>query len=89
MLAFVKMDPSLKILAFAGARELLGTAEMTLPVEGGETVAIVMDRLCQRYPQLEAYRGCMRVAVNEHYAKDEDPVAAGDELALIPPVAGG
>ena len=34
-------------------------------------------------------RASIRVAVNGTYAAPEDPVAYGDEVALIPPVAGG
>jgi molybdopterin converting factor small subunit len=30
-----------------------------------------------------------RLAVNQRFATDAQPIAAGDELALIPPVAGG
>jgi molybdopterin converting factor small subunit len=29
------------------------------------------------------------VAVNQRYAKPEQPLAPGDEIAIIPPVAGG
>lgn len=83
------MDPSIKILAFAGARDVLGAAELNLALKAPQTVAEVMDRLCQLYPPLVAYRGSLRIAVNEHYAKDDDAVRAGDEVALIPPVAGG
>jgi len=52
-------------------------------------VATLLDRLCARHPELDAYRPIVRVAVNGVYAAASDPVAAGDEVALIPPVAGG
>ena len=83
------MNPRVKILAFAGARDVLGAAEVELPLQSATTVADVMNRLCQKFPNLEAYRSSLRVAVNEHYAQPSDVVRAGDELALIPPVAGG
>jgi molybdopterin converting factor subunit 1 len=79
-----------KVLAFAGARELIGAAEVEVEVDSPHfTVAAVLDRMCARYPGLHAYRPIIRVAVNGAYAADTDPVAAGDEVALIPPVAGG
>lgn len=31
----------------------------------------------------------VRVAVNQDYAQGDDPVTAGDEVALFPPVTGG
>ena len=79
-----------KVLAFAGARELVGAAEVEVEVDSPHsTVAELLDRLCDRYPGLQAYRPIIRVAVNGAYASDGDPVVAGDEVALIPPVAGG
>ncbi len=53
------------------------------------TAGQLMDQLCERYPALTAYRGITRLAVNGRYAEDDTPVADGDEVALIPPVAGG
>ena len=54
------MNPSVKILAFAGARDVLGAAEMELALQGATTVADVMNRLCEKFPNLEAYRGKLR-----------------------------
>jgi len=79
-----------KVLAFAGARELVGAAEVEVAIDSTPfTVATLLDRLCARHPELDAYRPIVRVAVNGVYAAASDPVAAGDEVALIPPVAGG
>ncbi len=79
----------MRLLAFAGARDVLGAAEasfaMTLPCTAGE----LLDEVCRRHPALAPWRGSLRVAVNGAYALATDPVAAGDEVALIPPVAGG
>jgi molybdopterin converting factor small subunit len=36
-----------------------------------------------------ANREAIRVAVNQEYAQPGDPVKAGDEIALFPPVTGG
>ncbi len=84
------MSGVVKVLAFAGARELVGAAEVEVEVDPPHcTVAELMDRLCARYPGLESYRPIIRVAVNGDYATPSQPVVAGDEVALIPPVAGG
>ncbi len=84
------MSRVVKVLAFAGARELIGAAEVEIEVEPpGCTVAELMDRICARYPGLEGYRPLIRVAVNGGYATPSQSVVAGDEVALIPPVAGG
>ena len=77
------------MLAFAGARDVVGAAELDLPLDGAGTARELLDRVCARWPGLEPWRGALRVAVNGAYAAHDDPVRAGDEVALIPPVAGG
>jgi molybdopterin synthase catalytic subunit/molybdopterin synthase sulfur carrier subunit len=83
------MPSVVKVLAFAGARDVLGAASIDLDLAGATTVGSLVDRLCLACPALAAYRPSLRVAVNERYARDGDPVGPGDEVALIPPVAGG
>lgn len=81
------------MLAFAGARDAIGATEVELSLDGsaidGATAADVLRLACARFPALSPYRGCLRVAVNGAYASPATRVAAGDEVALIPPVAGG
>jgi molybdopterin converting factor small subunit len=81
------------MLAFAGARDAIGAAEvdlaLDLTLDGGATADDVLRLACLRYPALEPYRACLRVAVNGTYATATTPVSSGDEVALIPPVAGG
>ncbi|MFT3771242.1 MAG: MoaD/ThiS family protein [Minicystis sp.] len=83
------MSQAVKLLAFAGARDVLGTAETTLPLDAPCTAAELLAEVCRRWPALEPWRGAIRVAVNGTYAAADDPVRGGDEVALIPPVAGG
>lgn len=77
----------LTVLLFASWAEALGgpTVRLSLPV--GATVADVLRAAADR----AAGRSLPRpmVAVNHKYAKPETPVREGDEVALIPPVAGG
>jgi molybdopterin converting factor small subunit len=78
-----------RVLAFAGARDVLGTSELLLPIDGTCTAADLLGRVCEQFPRLEPYRRSIRVAVNGAYAQWGDEVRGGDEVALIPPVAGG
>ena len=80
---------AVRMLAFAGARDVLGVAEVRFPLGAPCTAAELLEEVCRRYPALEPYRRSIRVAVNGVYAAAEDPVTYGDEIALIPPVAGG
>lgn len=83
--------PPLRVLAFAGARDAIGAAETTLEAAAlaSPTAGAVLDAMIDRHPGLAPYRSSLRVAVNGAYAALGDPVAPGDEIAIIPPVAGG
>jgi molybdopterin synthase catalytic subunit/molybdopterin synthase sulfur carrier subunit len=83
------MSASVKVLAFAGARDVIGASEVQVPLESGCTADQLMDTICARFPALAPHRGSLRMAVNGCYVKGDAAVASGDEVALIPPVAGG
>jgi|HubBroStandDraft_2_1064218.scaffolds.fasta_scaffold1294230_1 molybdopterin synthase sulfur carrier subunit len=83
------MQNAVRLLAFAGARDVLGTAELTLPLAAPCTAAELLSEVCRLYPALAPWRASIRVAVNGTYAQPDDRVSSGDEVALIPPVAGG
>jgi molybdopterin converting factor subunit 1 len=80
---------SVRVLAFAGARDAIGQPELSLTVESNTTARSLLDRLCGEHPRLAPYASSLRLAVNGTYAAWDDPVADGDEVAIIPPVAGG
>src|SRR5438309_8676657 len=72
----------------ARRREQAGADREQLDL-AGFTVADVYEALVRRHPGLEADRALVRPARNEEFARWEDPVADGDEVAFIPPVSGG
>jgi len=75
------------VLLFASFADVLGHSriEITIPPGAtvGETVAQVRAAAADRLPSTPL------VAVNEEYARYDRVLVPGDELALIPPVAGG
>jgi molybdopterin converting factor subunit 1 len=75
------------VLLFASYAEQLGKNSMTLELPEGARV----DEALSRIQQAAAGRLPPRplVAVNQSYANGSDILRAGDELAVIPPVAGG
>lgn len=81
--------PTVRLLAFAGARDVLGQGEIAFPVEEGLTARGLLDAVCAAHPRLAPYAPAIRVAINGTYALWDEPVRPGDEVALIPPVAGG
>jgi len=77
-----------RVLYFAVARELAGTREETIEVEG-ESIAAARRAIESLHPTLSATDTRLRVAKNEAFAEDVESIGEGDVLALIPPVAGG
>ncbi len=81
---------TLRILYFAGLRDAVGLSEETVELPDGlRTVKALADHLARLHPAFAARRGHVRIARNEAFAADEEPLADGDVVALIPPVAGG
>lgn len=79
-----------EVLYFAGVADLTGRdrEEADVP-DDVRTVAAFRAWLEGVRPALAGRLGAVRVARNEVFARDDEPVADGDVLALIPPVAGG
>ena len=73
---------------FARVRELAKTELVGLDL-ANDTVAGIRASLTTRFPQAAGLIACSALAVNGEYAADDQSVAAGDEIALIPPVSGG
>jgi MoaE-MoaD fusion protein len=69
---------------FAGLRERAGTGERALELPDGARVADAWSAL-----ELGEEPDGLLYAVNRRYAPHDQPLADGDELALIPPVSGG
>ncbi|GLZ60909.1 molybdenum cofactor biosynthesis protein MoaE [Micromonospora sp. NBRC 107095] len=53
------------------------------------TVEEFLVQLTYKYPDLQKLRGRLRVAVNEEFVDLNHVLSHGDEVVLIPPVAGG
>lgn len=84
-----------KLLFFAKSRELAGTSSRTnFPLPGADSLngERVLGTICDHFPALRAIRNNVIIAVNEQYCEDLSVALAireGDEIAVIPPIAGG
>ena len=74
---------------FAVLRERLGLSEERFEIPADAPASGVLDAVVERHPGVAAYRSRLRLAVNEEFVAPDAPVKDGDEVALIPPVAGG
>jgi len=78
----------LSVLLFAHYRELVPSPSVEIEVRTGATVRDAIARL-RAMPGWEDLPEEPTVAVNREYSQPDRELHAGDELALIPPVAGG
>jgi molybdopterin converting factor subunit 1 len=78
-----------RLLFFAVLRDIAGADERDLTLDEGTTAGEVWQSLRRTYMQLAEYTQPPMIAVNESYAAPETILREGDELAFIPPVAGG
>lgn len=79
----------IEVLLFGAAADRAGTRKVRLEVGEGTTVDDVWTLLVEENPGLSPMRDTLAFAVNGEYAKMDETVGPGDEVAVLPPVSGG
>jgi molybdopterin converting factor subunit 1 len=77
----------IEVQYFAVLRERAGVAREQVQTSAA-TAAELYDELAARH-DFGLPRAMLRVAVNDEFAEWSRPLAAGDRVVFIPPVAGG
>lgn len=80
---------TVRALFFARYRDLVGEGEIDLPVPSPLSVGELVHQLRARGAPFSALPVDPAVAVNRQVATSDTPVHPGDEVAFLPPVAGG
>ncbi len=84
------MTGEVEVHYFAAARELCGCDRERVALEDDATDGrALLELLARRHPRFAPFVSRMRLAVNGEIVAFDSPVAAGDEIAVLPPVAGG
>jgi molybdopterin converting factor subunit 1 len=78
-----------RLLYFAVLRDIAGRDQDELALPEGTTASDVWQTLRTTYAKLADYLQPPMLAINESYASPDTVLREGDELAFIPPVAGG
>jgi molybdopterin converting factor small subunit len=73
---------------FASYAERFGRPTLEIPITEGATVGDLVDRI-RALPHGSFLPRAPRVAVNRKFASAQQLIDSRDEVALIPPVAGG
>lgn len=76
------------VLLFASYADAFGARELPVPVRAPCTVGEVVEAM-RTLPGGDRLPAQPLVAINHAWAAPDAIVRAGDELAVIPPVAGG
>ena len=82
--------PSLtvRVLLFASYTEILGFESIELSLEHPATVGSALERL-RGLPGGERLPARPLCAINLTHVRLDAPLSGGDELAILPPLAGG
>jgi|ETNmetMinimDraft_8_1059916.scaffolds.fasta_scaffold22665_3 molybdopterin converting factor small subunit len=75
----------IEVLFFGGLRELMGCSSM--PIIEVDTTDNVLEKLNQVNDKLAGKT--FQLALNNKLIKENTPIENGDQLALLPPFAGG
>jgi molybdopterin converting factor subunit 1 len=79
---------TVRVLLFASYADAVGQSELTLELADGSLVADVVSRV-REMAGGRVLPPSPLLAVNQSYASSSAIVRSGDEVAIIPPVAGG
>ncbi len=79
----------LKVLSFGIAKDIIGDRMSSIYLEGTDaSLADVRRHLLEEYPEFKSLTS-LKFAVKEEYRADDFRLQDGEEVVLIPPVAGG
>jgi len=79
----------IEVLYFAVLRERIHLGSETIEIALDADVSAARVEIAVRHPEIAPLLPMVRAAVNRTMADENQLLSEGDELALIPPVAGG
>lgn len=80
---------TIRVKLFAAMRDLTGDEVVEVELPDGATVGDLRRELGALAPLARTLLSRSGVAVNHDLAENDRPLAAADEVAVIPPVSGG
>ena len=80
---------TVQVQLFAAARDRIGRSSVEVRLSEQPTAGELRQRLTIDFPELAAIVSRAMLAINAEYARDDQAIRAGSEIALIPPVSGG
>jgi molybdopterin converting factor small subunit len=62
---------------------------MARDLPGGATIGDLWRQLAREFPEFANYERSISSAINADYARMDQVIGDGDEIAFLPPVSGG
>lgn len=81
-------DMEVRVLLFASYADAFGAPNIAVTMPEGATVKELLTKVREMTTR-HSLPPAPLIALNQEYASPADVIRAGDEVALIPPVAGG
>jgi molybdopterin converting factor subunit 1 len=78
-----------RVLFFGQLKDIAGVSQEDAELSEGARVEDLYERYARRFPRLAEFRPSVVASVNQEYAEWRAALAAGDEVAFLPPVSGG
>jgi MoaE-MoaD fusion protein len=78
-----------RVLFFGRLKDIVGKSEEDAELSDGARVEDLFARYGRSFPELAQFRPSVVASVNQEFAEWRAPLAAGDEVAFLPPVSGG
>jgi len=79
----------IRVLFFGVLKDLLGRSSETINLPEGTQVRDVLSHYARQAPRFGEMLPTLALSVNQEYSLSDRALAAGDEVALLPPVSGG
>lgn len=76
-----------RVLFFGATAEIAGTRTLNLSIEEGLNSDLLLKKMVKRFPALASHK--LHLSINQRYAKGDEVIHAGDELAIFTAVSGG
>ena len=78
-----------RVLYFANARELASRRLESLTLPEGMSLEKLVEHVFQLHPGLKPFRSTVRFSINRELVENSVIIRDGDEIGVLPPVAGG
>jgi len=76
-----------KVLFFGATADIAGARAIEMNTLDGVNASDALKAITDKYPRLSAYK--LHISMNQEFAKDEQRIADGDEIAVFTAVSGG